>query len=45
MEDAFTVSQLEKVMLIIQGLAAQPDQFDIIHGFLYEMPPQGNKAA
>lgn len=45
MEDAFTEPQLDKVIEIIQGLVATPDQLDIIHGLLYEMPPQKNKAA
>ena len=38
MEDAFTEPQLIKVIEIIQGLAAQPDQLDIIYRLLYEKP-------
>ena len=45
MEDAFTEPQLDKVIQIIQGLAAKPEQLEIIHGLLYEKPPQRNKAA
>jgi hypothetical protein len=45
MEDAFTEPQLDKVIDIIHGLAAKPDQLDIIHGLLHEKPLQKNKAA
>jgi hypothetical protein len=45
MEEAFTMQQLEKVVEIIKGLAASPDQIDDIHGLLYEQPSQNNKAA
>jgi hypothetical protein len=45
MEDAFTEPQLEKVIEIIQGLVAKPEQLDIIHGLLYEKPLQKSKAA
>lgn len=40
MEESFTEPQLDKVIEIIQGLAAKPEQLDIIHGLLYEKPPQ-----
>lgn len=45
MEDAFTVPQLEKVIQVVQGLAANPDQLDVIHGLLHDGPIKNNQAA